>query len=92
MPRPSSSAGSTSGARPYSAVLAAHQLAGASMNYQSFCAALVHVASHVARSTPQLLDANPFLSVGAGARLAALAGNAAVVDTAPKPVGLASHY
>ena len=61
LPRPSSSSSSTGGAR---AVAAAQQLAGVSMSYQGFCAALVHVASHVAHSTPQLLDASPFLSVG----------------------------
>ena len=33
------------------------------MSYQSFCAALVHVAAKVARSSPELLDSCPFLSV-----------------------------
>jgi hypothetical protein len=67
-PRPPSSNSAASAApssRPFSATSAS--LAGASMSYQSFCAALVHVASKVARSSPELLEACPFLSVSSDA-------------------------
>ncbi len=51
--------------RPFSATAAA-QLAGAAMSYQSFCAALVHVAAKLARGSQEALEACPFLSVRCG--------------------------
>lgn len=48
--------------RPFSAAAAA-QLAGAAMSYNSFCAALVHVAAKLARGSQEALEACPFLSV-----------------------------
>lgn len=51
--------------RPFSAAAAA-QLAGAAMSYQSFCAALVHVAAKLARGSQEALEACPFLSVSCG--------------------------
>ena len=55
--------------RPFSAAASA-ALAGAVMSYQSFCAALVLVASKVARSSPETLEACPFLSVCGAPRAA----------------------
>lgn len=48
--------------RPFSAAAAA-QLTGAAMSYQSFCAALVHVAAKLMRGSQEALEACPFLSV-----------------------------
>lgn len=47
---------------PFSAAAAA-QLAGAVMSYNSFCAALVHVAAKLAQGSQEALEACPFLSV-----------------------------
>lgn len=52
-------------ARPFSA--AASSLSSCHLTYQAFCAALVHVAAKVARGSPDLLEACPFLSVSAAA-------------------------
>ena len=81
-PRPASGQGGGGGggggmpsSRPFSASSAA-QLSGASMSYQSFCAALVHVAAKLARGSLETLEACPFLSVSR-ACLAARAAQAA---------------
>lgn len=58
--------------RPFSA--ASSQLAGAALSYQAFCAALVHVAAKLARGSPELQEACPFLSVRAPAQAGAGAG------------------
>ncbi|PSC76497.1 disulfide-isomerase like 2-2 [Micractinium conductrix] len=63
-PRPPSSHSTTSGAptaRPFSAA-SAQMLASATMSHQSFCAALVHVAAKLARGSPEVMEACPFLS------------------------------
>lgn len=58
-----STGGGALAARPCSA--AASSLSSCHLSYQSFCAALVHVAAKVARGSPDLLEACPFLSVRA---------------------------
>lgn len=64
-PRPASSQSNAASVgtavRPFSASLA--QLSGATMEYQGFCAALVHVAAKLARGSQELQEACPFLSV-----------------------------
>jgi hypothetical protein len=60
-----SSAHSTAGGRPGSAACTS-QLAAAAIEYQVFCAALVHVAAKLARGSAEALETCPFLSVGAG--------------------------
>ncbi|KAL4458961.1 hypothetical protein ABPG75_013826 [Micractinium tetrahymenae] len=63
-PRPPSGQSTASAAltaRPFSAATAS-QLASATMSFQAFCAALVHVAAKVARSSPEAMEACPFLS------------------------------
>lgn len=60
-----SSAHSTAGGRPGSAACT-QQLAAAAIEYQVFCAALVHVAAKLARGSAEALETCPYLSVGAG--------------------------
>jgi hypothetical protein len=67
--RPTTAQSVASASRPFSAAASAVALAGAILSYQSFCAAVIHVAAKLARGSAEMLEGCPFLSVSLGASM-----------------------